>query len=359
MDRRISIEEFDLSRFRVSTTGHMSVSQTNNAFETMLGLSEGTEGEFENPDILNSLMPERKKMDDRITIEDQSYGSVLNYAKSQTANVMFPITLDVGESEGTHFWTDYEILLERQYELEKEAISNFGHVDLKVNTTLLSRFGKSDVASLVWHLFLYARGDGTIFGLDITREIYNALSKFTIIRTTILTIYLDDTLLDEQALLTELEKVLKKRWTTPQKMELKSYAGHLRRIILTSTESKLGMSQLLARACGFLSYVLFTDVPVSFQERQAQIRDADLAYLDTPSNMSKSISSSAEKRASIFAHSISDQDKPFQQNDAANIHTQQELEHVILNSEATTGPLNWHSRFLDLCVRFPERLMPN
>lgn len=182
MDRRISIEDFDLSRFRVSTAGHISVSQTNSAFETMLGLSEEAEGQFENPGILNSLMPERK-MEDRATIEDQSYGSVLNYAKSQTTKVMFPVTIDGGETEGTHFWTDYEILLERQYELEKEAISNFGHVDLQVNTTLLSRFGKSDVASLVWHLFLYARGDGTIFGLDATREIYNALSKYTIIRT--------------------------------------------------------------------------------------------------------------------------------------------------------------------------------
>lgn len=168
-------------------------------------------------------------------------------------------------------------------------------------------------------------------------------------------------MLDEQALLTELEKVLEKRWNTPQKMELKSYAGHLRRIILTSTESKLGMSQLLARSCAFLSYVLFTVVPVSFQERQAQIRDAELSYLDTQCNTSKSISSSAEKRASVFAHSISiqsDNDEPFQQNDAANVHMQQELEHVLLNSEATTGPLNWHSRFLELCVRYPDRLMP-
>ena len=82
---------------------------------------------------------------------------------------LFPVASADSETENDNYWLDYEILLDRQFELEKEAVSWFGRVDLDVDATKLCRFGRADVVELVRHLFKHLQTQQRLFDVRVSR----------------------------------------------------------------------------------------------------------------------------------------------------------------------------------------------
>lgn len=79
------------------------------------------------------------------------------------------------------FWTDFEILLERQFAIEQEALSNLSAIDNNQNSGSMARFGRDDIASLLCNVLNYLQtSDEKRFRNSLCMEIYEVLRIFLI-----------------------------------------------------------------------------------------------------------------------------------------------------------------------------------
>ena len=156
-------------------------------------------------------------------------------------------------------------------------------------------------------------------------------------------------------------------------LELKSFAGHIRRIALVSTESKHGMQLLVKRTSSIIGALIF--------EPRISIGEEDRVYNASPSTIlipeiiqeegtanqakakilnthTRQSSQNFPSREEVFRASLASlNDKPR----GLVLETDQELsqswkgftniymETVLLESG---GPLNWYSKAIDLTVRY-------
>ena len=77
------------------------------------------------------------------------------------------------------FWVDFEILLERQFQLENEALSHLGRIEnANSDPNAICRFDKSQVASLIWNFFIHlSQAKERIINLENSKKIYQIMRK--------------------------------------------------------------------------------------------------------------------------------------------------------------------------------------
>lgn len=378
-----SFSEFNLSDYRI---GSGDLEKVNNAFELFLGFGDGdvATDNLMNPEELLSLMPIRKRgqieilekeklsniisynlpkanvtvdelsrllpgslitKEDKVIMEQkhqrllssiqmpqhlsQTLVSIHKHQMSKSESV-----IDAEEKEeqtGSNFWLDHEILLERQVEFQQEAISSLGRIENEINgnTIIMSRFGKSDVASLIWNMSKHLSG---LQERLLSEE--KSLLFYQAVRTSGG---------DDGKCAVELKKVLKEL-ERKKFLEMKSFVGHARRIALISyADSKLGMQQLARRISSAISPLIFESRFQAHEEDRLQKKPGELT--------------SKLSRGEIFNASLIDPEAPVVPVFESDVELMESwkyfngsyFENILLESEV---PLSWHSRALDVMIRF-------
>ena len=162
-----------------------------------------------------------------------------------------------------------------------------------------------------------------------------------------------------------------------QFLEFKSFVGHVRRIVLASTETKVGMQQLVKRIASIIGALVFEPrIPIDEENRTyttslSTISPENIAVVEDATNqtITRSLSSlQSQPRQSFLLKDKPSREEIFRASLASLastkglvLETDDELlqswkwftndyiETVVLDSE---GPLHWHSKAIDLAVRY-------
>jgi hypothetical protein len=179
-----------------------------------------------------------------------SVSTFRGYSSQEIALAAPDLTPAVLESD---FWMDFEILLERQTALEQEMLTLISATDKSDHKRqeLLVRFPRNDIIALVFNMFAHIRKEKKVLiDWDVSATIFSIARKW-------LTFIVDD---ERDSRVAHELKELFKTGERKTLLELKAYIGHIKRIVLSSTESKSGMRELTKAISAFLGPLLFAPI---------------------------------------------------------------------------------------------------
>jgi hypothetical protein len=145
---------------------------------------------------------------------DQGLSKIENYKKQNTSTKSLDIFLASDDPrKTTNFVQDFELLLQRQMDLDKEALSSLSNLDVTATRTI-SRFPRSDVVHLIWNLLLNLKCTSKpFFSTEESKEICYLISSGS----------------TDEAKLALLIKNLVLRLDRKILLDVKMYTGHIKR----------------------------------------------------------------------------------------------------------------------------------